>query len=59
MVKLRAPTVDERPHHVHGGEVVIYLEAIDTGLRFLVHPFFQQILHSLYVALVQLNPNVY
>ena len=24
-VKLRKPTADERPHHVHGGEVAIYL----------------------------------
>ena len=39
-VKLRALNANERPHHVHGGEVVIYLEAIDTSLRFPIHPFF-------------------
>ena len=36
-VKLRAPTADERPHHVHGGEVAIYLVAICAGLHFHVH----------------------
>ena len=36
-VRLRAPTVDERPHHVHNGEVAIYLEAImlDFAFRFI------------------------
>ena len=28
VVKLRASTADERPHHVHSGVVAIYLEAI-------------------------------
>ena len=49
-VKLKALTSDERPYHVHGGEVAIYLEAIDAGLRLPVHPFFWRVLHSLYVA---------
>ena len=51
-VKLRAPTADESPHHVHSGEVAIYLEAISVGLYFLVHPFFQRVLHSLHVAVI-------
>lgn len=50
MVKLRAPTADERPNHVHSGEVGIYLEAISAGPRFTVHPFFRKVLHSLHVA---------
>lgn len=49
-VKLRAPTADERPHHVHRGEVAIYLEAIHVELRFLVHLFFRRVLHSLHVT---------
>ena len=59
IVKLRALIADERPYHVHGGEVAIYLEAISDGLYFPVHPFFQRVLHSLHVAPIQLNPNVY
>ena len=57
--KLRASTVDERPYRVHGGEVAIYLEAINAGLHFLVHPLFHRVLHSLHVAPIQLNPKVY
>ena len=49
-VKLRASIADERPHHVHVGEVAIYLEAIDASLHFPVHSFFRWILHSLHVA---------
>lgn len=37
--KLRAPTADEKPHHVHGWEVAIYLKAIYANLQFTVHPF--------------------
>ena len=54
-----APTAHNKPHHVHSGEVAIYLEAINADLRFLVHPFFQRVLHSLHVSPIQLNPNVY
>ena len=48
-----------RDPNVHSGEVVIYLEAISAGLRFTIHPFFWKVLHSLHVAPIQLNPNVY
>ena len=59
VVKLRTPTADEKPHHVHSNEVAIYLEAISVGFRFSVHLFFHKVLHSLHVAPIQLNPNVY
>lgn len=39
IVKLRVPTANERPYHMHGGNVSIYLEAISGGLHFPVHPF--------------------
>ena len=50
VVKLRALTADESPHHVHSSEVAIYLVAISASLRFPVHPFFQKFLLSLHVA---------
>lgn len=58
-VTLRAPGADERPCAVQGDEVAICMDAIYSGLRLPMQPFFRKVFHAMGLAPVQVNPNVF
>ena len=57
-VILRAPGKDERPCDVHGDEVVVYMDAIYSRLRFPFQIFSRKVFHALGIAPIQVSPNV-
>ena len=58
-ITLRAPSTDERPCNVQGDEVAVCMDAIYSGLRLPIQPYFRKVLHAMGLAPIQLNPNVY
>ena len=56
-VKVRLPSEEDRACHFFPGEVCFYESTFISGLRFLVHPFFMELLDHFGIAHGQLMPN--
>ena len=58
-VRLRVLKQDDKPCDVKDGRVVIYMDAMHIGLRFLIQLFFCRVLYTLDIAPKQLSSNIY
>ena len=58
-ITLRATRIDERPCNVQGDEVAVYMDAVYSGLRIPFQPFFRKVLHTMGLAPIQVNHNIY